>query len=50
MTADPLIIYNSDAHFAEDIGSAGGTLTLDDGEIEKYGLAGAFFRHLKNRA
>ena len=50
MTAEPLILYNSDAHFAEDIGSAGGTITLDDGEIERYGLAGAFIRHIKNRA
>lgn len=46
MCADPLVIYNSDAHQAESIGCAGGAATVDDALVSELGAASALLRYI----
>jgi len=46
MVKRSVILYNSDAHMAEDIGSAGGAVTLDDDEVRELGAASALLNHI----
>jgi hypothetical protein len=48
MRRDPLIIYNSDAHVAESIGTAGGAATVDDAVIKEIGPASALLKYISN--
>jgi hypothetical protein len=50
MCKDPLVIYNSDAHTAEDIGSAGGAATVEDALVRELGAARALLRHIMESA
>ncbi len=46
MCRDPLVIYNSDAHIAENIGTAGGAATIDDAMVKELGTASALLRYI----
>lgn len=46
MRPNPLVIYNSDAHYAEHIGSAGGAANIDDELIRELGAASALLRYI----
>ena len=50
MCADPLVIYNSDAHQAESIGCAGGAATVDDALVSELGAASALLRYIADAA
>ena len=50
MCADPLVIYNSDAHMAENIGCAGGAATVDDALVRELGAARALLRYIADAA
>lgn len=46
MCKDPIVIYNSDAHIAENIGIAGGGATIDDDAVKELGAARALLQYI----